>query len=55
MVLFFTHIVFVVNHTFNATPLERLQQYYSHSLLLNLHWDQLVLYLIGSSFNNQHA
>ena len=27
MVLFFTHIPFVVNHTFNATPLERLQQY----------------------------
>ena len=27
MVLFFTHIPFVVNHTINATPLERLQQY----------------------------
>jgi len=27
MVLFFTHIPFVVNHTFNATPPERLQQY----------------------------
>ena len=26
MVLFFTHIPFVVNHTFNATPPERLQQ-----------------------------
>jgi len=26
-VLFFTHIPFVVNHTFNATPTERLQQY----------------------------
>ena len=26
MVLFFTHIPFVVNHTINATPLERLQQ-----------------------------
>jgi len=26
MVLFFTHIPFVVNHTMNATPLERLQQ-----------------------------
>jgi len=26
MVLFFTHIPFMVNHTFNATPLERLQQ-----------------------------
>jgi len=25
MVLFFTHIPFVVNHTINATPLERLQ------------------------------
>jgi len=29
MVLFFTHIPFVVNHTINATPLERLQQYCS--------------------------
>jgi len=26
MVLFFTHIPFVVNHTINATPTERLQQ-----------------------------
>ena len=31
MVLFFTHIPFVVNHTINATPQERLQQ---HPLLL---------------------
>jgi len=29
MVLFFTHILFVVNHTINATPPERLQQYHS--------------------------
>jgi len=28
MVLFFTHIPFVVNHTINATPPERLQQQY---------------------------
>jgi len=28
MVLFFTHIPFVVNHTFNATPPERLQHYH---------------------------
>jgi len=27
MVLFFTHIPFVVNHTINATPPERLQHY----------------------------
>jgi len=27
-VLFFTHIPFVVNHTFHATPPERLQHYY---------------------------
>jgi len=27
MVLFATHIPFVVNHTFNSTPPERLQQY----------------------------
>jgi len=25
-VLFFSHILFVVNHTFNAMPMERLQQ-----------------------------
>jgi len=29
MVLFFTHIPFVENHTINATPPERLQQYKS--------------------------
>ena len=29
MVLFFTHIPFVVNRTFNATPLERLQHWFS--------------------------
>jgi len=28
MVLFFTHIPFVVNHTFDSTPRERFQQYY---------------------------
>jgi len=28
MVLFFPHILFVVNHTINATPPERLQQYH---------------------------
>ena len=27
MVLFFTHIPFMVKHTFNATPPERLQQH----------------------------
>jgi len=26
-VLFFAHIPFMVNHTFNATPTERLQQW----------------------------
>jgi len=30
MVLFFTHIPFVVNHTINATPPERLQQHPLH-------------------------
>ena len=29
MVLFFTHIPFMMNHTINATPPERLQHYYS--------------------------
>ena len=32
MVLFFTYILFVLNHAFSATPAERLQQ---HHLLLN--------------------
>jgi len=36
MVLFFTHIPFVVNHTFHATPPERLQQYLHHYLHLEL-------------------
>jgi len=36
MVLFFTHIPFVVNHTINATPPERLQQYQSYSLQTKL-------------------
>jgi len=31
MVLFFTYIPFVVNHTFSATPPERLQQYYRNA------------------------
>jgi len=30
-VLFFSHIPFVMNHTINATPPERLQQYYQYS------------------------
>jgi len=30
MVLFFTHIPFVVNHTINATPPERLQHRIAH-------------------------
>jgi len=36
MVLFFTHIPFVVNHTINATPPERLQQYYGLPDMLQL-------------------
>jgi len=35
MVLFFTHIPFVVNHTINATPPERLQQGKIDNSLLN--------------------
>jgi len=31
IVLFFTHIPFVVNHAINATPPERLQQYTHNS------------------------
>jgi len=29
-VLFFTHILFVVNHTMNATPTEKLQHHFRH-------------------------
>jgi len=32
MVLFFTHIPFMVNHTINATPPERLQHYQESSV-----------------------
>jgi len=35
-VLFFTHIPFVVNHTFNATPPERLQHIKGRNVTLNL-------------------
>ena len=37
MVLFFTHISFVVNHTINATPPERLQQYTNQKTFTNYH------------------
>ena len=37
MVLFFTHIPFVVNHTINATPPERLQQYLQTCFTCNNH------------------
>jgi len=45
-VLFFAHIPFVVNHTINATPPERLQQYNPHgfndkvTVLFELHQDR---------------
>jgi len=35
-VLFFMHIPFVVNHTFKATPTERLQHYICQSILSKL-------------------
>jgi len=34
-VLFFAHISFVVNHTFNATPTNRLQQYYFANVVID--------------------
>jgi len=41
MVLFFTHIPFVLNHTINAMPPERLQQ---HTLLFTTnHTDRTLL------------
>jgi len=42
MVLFFTHIPFVVNHTINATPPERLQH---HPLLFTTVADTYGLYM----------
>jgi len=39
MVLFFTHIPFVVNHTIKATPPERLQH---HFIRLQRHFDNNV-------------
>ena len=36
MVLFFPHIPFVVNHTINATPPERLQQYFVSTTVIYL-------------------
>jgi len=42
MVLFFTHIPFVVNHTINATPPERLQQ---HPLLFTTNHTDRTLFV----------
>ena len=42
MVLFFTHIPFVVKHTINATPLERLQQ---HPLLFTTNRTDCTFYM----------
>ena len=41
MVLFFAHIPFVVNHTINATPPERLQHYYDLSKQLSSSYKKL--------------
>jgi len=35
-VLFFAHIPFVVNRTFNATSTERLQQYHQHIIQIKV-------------------
>jgi len=51
MVLFFTHIPFVVNHTFNAIPPERLQQY-QPLLLLALAITQQ-LYLLNFAWHTE--
>jgi len=40
MVLFFTHIPFVVNHTFNTTPPERLQHQAPWHGMLDTVWLQ---------------
>jgi len=44
MVLFFTHIPFVVNHTFNSTPPERLQQYFIAVKNILLHAYCMLMY-----------
>jgi len=51
MVLFFTHIPFVVNHTFNATPPERLQHHQqSCSILSSNVWEIQVFLFMFISF-----
>jgi len=48
MVLFFTHIPFVVNHTINAPPPERLQQYTNNfQVALNFIENVLILPTTG--------
>jgi len=49
VVLFFAHIPFVVNHTFNATPAERLQQYRSDVDGKQLHEKSLDCKMLFSS------
>ena len=49
MVLFFTHIPLVVNHTINATPAERLQHY--HSLQYIYRTLQLLIFLTLCNLN----
>jgi len=43
MVLFFTHISFVVNHTINTTPPERLQQCIFCHQMQKLSWDYFAI------------
>ena len=57
MVLFFTHIPFVVNHSINATPLERLQQYQAWRILIACAIHRTVLLYVesGGSLNRSLA
>ena len=57
MVLFFAHIPFVVNHTINATPPERLQQHLvCHCFSVRFHLrDFPFLFLVFSKLSKVHA
>jgi len=57
MVLFFTHIPFVVNHTINATPPERLQHYLmsSKSSVCSVYGTRYILFNILALMLNIQA
>ena len=55
MVLFFTHIPFVVNHTINATPPERLQQLQGSSVDPMVWWKALNMWRVNFKYYTMRA